>query len=175
MEKSLCSKITWVIRILLWAGMLAFWLMKLWAPADKVAFIWNAWHSLLPFLSADIWFWIATLWEIVAGLFLLTGACTSTWALLTGIIMLFALNATWFADPMAWVFFIWALIILYKGSGAWAMRPTWGCCDKTCSDKACGDKNEWASCSVWWCGCWCSGGSCSCLSKQEEEQQEEEK
>lgn len=133
------DKIIWAVRILLWLGMLIFGLMKLGAPAEMQSFVGNAGHSLFPFLSADIRFWIATIWEIIAWLWLLSGIKGG--AILTIIIMLFALNATWFADPKAWLFLVAALaVIVFKW---WA----WRCCT---NKKCCGDK-DWN----------CKDGSCS--------------
>jgi len=64
-----------VIRILLGLVMLYFGIMKVIGPAEMHALVGGAAHkfTFLQFLSTEVWFWIATIGEIVAGIFLITG------------------------------------------------------------------------------------------------------
>ncbi len=122
------EKVVWAVRILLGLGMLIFGNMKFGADAEMQAFVGGAGHSILPFLSVGAWFWIATIGEIVAGLRLLSGVKGG--AMLTILIMLFALNATWFADPKAWIFLIAAIAVIVFKWGAWKCGAKWCGCKK---------------------------------------------
>lgn len=155
----ICSKVVWVIRILLGAVMLYFWIMKFSADADMIAFIWWAAHGMwLTFLSLTTWFWIATIGEILAWLMLLFGWHTKWGAILALIIMFFAYSATgWdiIGNYKSLIVTIASLVILFSGSGDWAICPEDGCCSK-----------KWWY-SLWWWGC--CGGWCHDKDAWEEE------
>gem|GEM_PF-3592716 len=54
-------------------------IMKLGADAQTMEMVGGAAHGFgLTFLSAVSWFWIATIGEILAGLFLVSGCCKLT-------------------------------------------------------------------------------------------------
>ena len=120
----LCSKILWILRILLGIGMLWAGVSKLGIPAEMHTMVGMAAHQVgLTFLSTETWFRIATIGEILAWLFLISGCCKLTkWgAGLTVIIMLFALNLIWWTSAMslmAWAYLIVALVILIWGGGS---------------------------------------------------------
>lgn len=131
-------KVLWVVRILLGLGMLAFGIMKLAAAgnAEMVQMVGSAGHAMwLTFLSITAWFWIAAIWETLAGAFLLTGHWYKYGAILTIIIMIFAINA---AGPMvnAIGFLVAAVLILWMGPGAWMICKCKSC--KACCDRCCG-------------------------------------
>ncbi len=143
-HSSTCHKIMGVIRIVLWLAMLYFGVMKILGPVEMHALVWGAAHkfSFLTFLSTEVRFWIATVGEILAGLFLVTGHWYKIGAALTLIIMAFAINAMGFGLlPVAVA--VAAIAVLIWGAGAWRM-----CHGSCCShDGGC-------------CG-GCKGGKCS--------------
>ena len=117
MDKVTCSKIVGVIRILLGIAMIYFGVTKLGASPEMMAFIGGAGHKFgLTFLSTTAWFWIAVVGEILAGAMLLTGHWAKVGALLTLIIMAFAVNAVG-ANLNAILVTIGALIIVWYGCG----------------------------------------------------------
>jgi len=145
--------ITWIIRILLWAAMLYRGCMKLWNMSpESIEFVGWAWHKMgLTFLSTTVWFWIAVIGQIAAGLMLLFWWKAKWGAVLTLVFMIFVWNVWgWdlLANPKAWITCIAGLIILFKGSWAWAICPEAGCCKpKSCSP----DGKSWGCCG-WSCG-----------------------
>ncbi len=144
----LCNKILGALRLLIWVGMLAMGIMKLNVTPDMITMVGGAWHQMwLTFLSMSTWFWIATLGEIIAWLFLVSGCCklTKIGAWLTVVIMIFALNSLWWTTPdtvLAWVFFVIAASILVWGRGARCFCTCAAC--KTCTDGSC---CSWGSCA----------------------------
>ena len=122
-----CSKILGVFRIALALGMLYFWLKKLGATPENAAFIWWAAHLMwLTFLSVGVRFWIATIAELLAAILLFSGckSCTKWWALLTIIVMIFALNTLWWITAqtmvmVSWIFLLIAVALLVRGPGKW--------------------------------------------------------
>lgn len=147
----LCNKILGAIRIIaglwmLWAG-----LSKLFAVTpEMMAWVGGAGHLLgLTFLSVNAWFWIAVVGEIIAWLFLVSWCCklTKVGAVLTLIIMVFALNMLGWTTGMTlipWLFVLVSLALLVYGP--WA-RCFCGfpCCKygATCASGSC-----------------CGGGAC---------------
>ncbi len=152
-----CAKITWIIRILVWAAMLYFGVMKLWADAGKIAFIWWAAHDLgLTFLSVTTWYWIALIGQIVSWILLLLWWKATCGAALTLIIFIFIWNTKdWnlLSDPKAGLICIGALIVLFKGSGTWALQEESGAFCKYCKWWSCGTKPSWGCCG-WSCHTW---------------------
>jgi hypothetical protein len=147
----LCNKILGGLRIIFGLWMLWAGLSKLFAVTpDMIAWVWSAGHLLgLTFLSVSSWFWIAVVGEIIAWLFLVSWCCklTKVGAVLTLIIMVFALNMLGWTTPdtlIAWLFVVVSVALLVYGQ--WA-RCFCGfpCCKwgKACTDGSC-----------------CAGGSC---------------
>lgn len=147
---ALCSKVTGVIRILLGAAMIYFGVSKFGAWPEMQAFVGGAAHKLgLTFLSVWVWFWIAMIGEIVVGLMLILWFKTRLAALLTLVIMVFAYAATgwnilW--NMNALIVSIASLVILWKGTGDWAVCwcNKWSCETKS-TGGCCG-----GSCHTWW-------------------------
>lgn len=164
----------WILRILAWLAFLIFWVMKFWAPADKIAFIWWAWNDILPFLGIKARFWIATVWEILVWLILISWCkkFLKAWALIWAIIMLVALNATWWSEPKAWILLAICLATVFCGWWCFCLCPApcckwWDCKDGSCStekcwsgktDKCCGwscstenkDMTSWMASGIGW-------------------------
>lgn len=132
LDKVMCGKIVGVIRILLGIAMLYFGVMKLGAGADMVAMIGGAGHKFgLTFLSTTTWFWIAVVGELLAGALLVTGHWAKIGALLTLIIMAFAINAMG-PNLNAVLVSLASLVIVRKGCGAWCL-----CTCKDCKMACC--------------------------------------
>lgn len=113
----MCNKVVGGIRILLGIAMLYFGGMKIGASPEMMAFVGGAAHKFgLTFLSTTVWFWIAVVGELLAGALLLTGHWAKVGALLTLIIMAFAVNAVG-ANLNAILVTIGALIIVWYGCG----------------------------------------------------------
>jgi hypothetical protein len=89
----------------------------------KIAFIGGAGAKMgLGFLSVQVWFWIAVVGEILAGLLLLAGGkFAKIGALLTLIIMVFVGNAIgWNVSNVNFVLTtLAALVVLFYGNGSW--------------------------------------------------------
>lgn len=141
------TKVLGIIRILLGAGMLFFWVMKLMQMGDPgtVEMVGGAGHAMgLKFLSVTVWFWIATIGEILAGAMLLTGHKYKVGAILTIIIMAFAINAVGM-DPKAIAFLVGAILVLVMGPGCWMLCPCKSCkacCSGMCASKGKGDQQQ---------------------------------
>lgn len=101
----------------------------------------------LTFLSAATWFWIAVVGEIIAWLFLVSGCCklTKVGAILTLIIMVFALNMLGWTTPdtlIPWLFVVVSIVLLVWGRGARCFCTCAAC--KACTDGSC---CSWGSCA----------------------------
>lgn len=163
-----CSMITGSVRIITWTALLFFGITKLMSYPEAIG-IWAAAHQFwLTFLSIETWFWIAVVAEILAWVQLLFGWKARAWAVLTVIIMIFAWNFTWWnMNINAALIMLWALVVLIKWTGAWAIEPT-GKCGKECIVKwccgwTCSCKKWLCTCETWNCTCWGS----KCCSKKE--------
>ncbi len=140
--------------------MLAFGIMKVAGWSAWMAQYWAAATDLLPFLgflSAVAWGWIATIGEIIAWLFLLSGCriLSKAWAILALVIMAFA-STQWIMPPWI-VVVLWSLVVLTQWPWARKLCGKWCPCNK-CSWGSCAcDKNDGScGCDAWWC----SDGSC---------------
>ncbi len=139
MNCSTKGKVLGAIRILVGLAMLIFGVMKFGAPADAQAFIGGAGHKLgLTFLSIGTWFWIAVIGEIIAGLLLISGCkkLSSLGAILTLIIMVFAINAAGF-DLNAILVSVGALVVLVMGPGCRGFCKFPCCKGGSCDTGAC--------------------------------------
>jgi len=147
---SRCSQVTGAIRIIVGAALLFFGITKLGADPATQEMLGSAAHKFgLTFLSTTVWFWLAVAWEIIAGLSLLFGYKSKSGAILAIIIMIFAWNFTGRnMNVNAILVLIGSLIVLWKGSGSWAVQPCgscgtgWSCSTKSTS--CCG----WGSCGM---------------------------
>ncbi len=139
-----CGKLTWIIRILLWSGMLLFWVMKLWGSNPMLLeWVENLRSMWLNFLSVSVLYRLAAIWEVVAWILLLTWYKTKLWAWLTLIIMITAIVSVW-VNPLAILFSVAAVYLIYAGSGSWAVSPC-GCCGSKFGWKKCACK-LWEKC-----------------------------
>jgi uncharacterized membrane protein YphA (DoxX/SURF4 family) len=121
----LCNKILGGVRIIFGLWMLWAGLSKLFAVTpEMMAWVWSAGHLLgLTFLSVNSWFWIAVVGEIIAWLFLVSWCCklTKVGAVLTLIIMVFALNMLGWTTPdtlIPWLFVVVSIALLVYGPWA---------------------------------------------------------
>ncbi len=111
------QKILWIIRVVAGILLLLAWLAKFGGMPWNIDFVGWAAGQLLPFLEIipnTIWFWIATLGEILAGAALILWYKTRNAALIAAVIMIFAWNATgWGMDPKLLFILIWSLLTLF--------------------------------------------------------------
>ncbi len=153
---SWAPSLVWIIRILLWLGVLAFGIMQVTSFGDPTPYA-NSIQSLqdqwLSFLSYDILYRLGAIWKIIAGLLLLLGFKTRIWAWLTLLLVIFAVIADG-PIPLTIIFGLLAWFIKFAGSGKRAMQQesiwcAWGmCCGWICGSKS--------------GGCSCKNGSCAC-------------
>ncbi len=159
---STCRTIMGIIRIALWLVMLYFGVMKVFGPVETHAMIGGAAHKVgLTFLSLETWFWIATIGEILAGIFLTTGHRYRIGAVLTLIVMAFAINAVgpgWLPIATA----LAALAVLIWGAGKWRV-----CCCRYCM------KGDMGGCCGKCMGCK-DGKSCTCASEHHAHMQQQQ-
>lgn len=143
-----CNKIMGVVRILLGVVMLYMGVTKLLDPAGMQEFIGGAAHELgLTFFSLGVWFRIATVAELLAGWFLVTGHWYRIWAVLTLIVMAFAINYAGLGRLPITVTLA-SVAVLIWGAGSW--RLCHGSCCRWDDDGCCG-KCKWAK-----------DGNCTC-------------
>lgn len=164
----LCNKVLGVLRIVFGLWMLWAWISKISASPEMIAGVGSAAHMLgLTFLSTTAWFWIAVVGEILAWLFLVSGCCklTKVWAILTLVIMVFALNMLGWTTPdtiIAWLFVVVAIALLVWGRGSRCFCPFACCKGVACCEGGCCDSGM-KSCACCKPGCTC--GDCAACKK----------
>lgn len=137
-----CSIVTGVLRIALGIARIYFGVSKFGTDVATMETLGGAAVGLFPFLDFlpnTTWFWIATIWEILVGLFLLSGCkkLARCAAVISLIILVFISDFAWWRELKTFVLAaVWTMIV-YNGVGAFVICPM-PCCK--------GGKCGWWSC-----------------------------
>lgn len=106
------------------------------AGPDMIAMVGGAAHTIgLTFLSQTVWFWLATIGELVAGVLLIIGFLVPVASFLIVIIMAVAFAAMGYANMqmMGMPIIMYAVVALglgFTGPGMWSLKGL--CCKKCC-------------------------------------------